>query len=59
LSTQEIYLPGQPLPRRRRSARTAIMPRVFNISTFKVGGIRFIKLGRINVAISVSREYRA
>lgn len=33
--------------------------RALNISTRKVGGIRFLKLGRLTFAFSVSREYRA
>jgi hypothetical protein len=33
------------------------MTRVFNVSTKKVGGIRFFKLGRINLSFSVSRVH--
>lgn len=32
--------------------------RWLNISTRRVGGLRFIKIGRINIAFSLSREYR-
>ena len=32
--------------------------RVFNISRLKVGGIWFLKIGRINISFSVSRAYR-
>lgn len=32
--------------------------RVLNIRLFKVGGIWFLKLGRINLSFSVSRELR-
>ena len=34
------------------------MTRLLNIDAFKVGGIRFLKFGRLNIAISVSRRYR-
>jgi hypothetical protein len=32
---------------------------MFNISYRKVGGLRFLKLGRLNFSFSISREYRA
>ncbi len=32
--------------------------KAFNISQRKVGGIRFIKVGRINVSWSVSKTYK-
>lgn len=32
--------------------------RAFNISTRKVGGLRFIKLGRFTFMFCLSREYR-
>lgn len=28
---------------------------IFNVAAFKVGGIRFIKIGRINLSWSISR----
>jgi hypothetical protein len=31
---------------------------MFNFSTRRVGGLRFFKIGRINISISVSSEYR-
>lgn len=31
---------------------------MFNISTRRVGGIRFLKIGRLTFAFSVSRVYR-
>ena len=31
---------------------------MFNLSTRKVGGIRFLKIGRFTLAFSVSRAYR-
>jgi len=31
---------------------------IFNFSQRKVGGIRFVKLGRFNVSFSLSRAYR-
>lgn len=31
------------------------MQPLFNIRLFRVGGIRFLKLGRLNVSFSVSR----
>lgn len=31
---------------------------LFNISTRRVGGIRFLKVGRLTFAFSVSRAYR-
>jgi hypothetical protein len=34
------------------------MQRIFNISRRKVGGIWFVKLGRINISFSVSRPKR-
>jgi len=34
------------------------MNKVFNVSCRKVGGIRFLKVGRFNVSWSVSRAYR-
>lgn len=32
--------------------------RIFNISYRRVGGIRFLKLGRVNFSWSLSRHYR-
>lgn len=32
---------------------------VFNVSTRKVGGLRFVKLGRFTFMFCVSREYKA
>ena len=32
------------------------MTRPFNVSLRKVGGIRFLKIGRLNVSVSVSRR---
>lgn len=32
--------------------------RVFNFSTRRVGGLRFVKLGRITFMFCVSKEYR-
>lgn len=31
---------------------------MFNFSMRRVGGIRFLKLGRLNLSFSVSRTYR-
>lgn len=31
---------------------------MINFSTKRVGGFRFFKIGRINISVSVSREYR-
>lgn len=31
---------------------------IFNFCTRRIGGIRFIKLGRFNLSFSISREYR-
>jgi hypothetical protein len=31
------------------------MEPIFNVTTFKVGGIRFVKLGRITLSFCVSR----
>lgn len=31
--------------------------RILNLSTRRVGGIRFIKIGRINISVSLSNEY--
>jgi hypothetical protein len=31
---------------------------IFNFSTRKVGGLRFVKLGRLTLSFSVSREYK-
>ena len=30
----------------------------FNVSTRKVGGLRFVKIGRLTVSWSVSRAYK-
>jgi len=38
-------------------ATTAHEP-VFNFSTRKVGGLRFVKLGRLTFSFCVSRSYR-
>lgn len=35
------------------------MKSIFNISTRKVGGIRFIKLGRFCFSFCVTRQFRA
>lgn len=35
-----------------------IRQNIFNVSCRKVGGIRFVKLGRINISLSVSRPKR-
>ncbi len=35
------------------------MRALFNVSTRKVGGIRFVKIGRLTLSFSVSRSYRA
>jgi len=32
------------------------MAHIFNVRWFKVGGIRFLKLGRINLSVSVSKR---
>lgn len=34
------------------------MPAIFNICTRKVGGLRFIKIGRLCISFSITREYR-
>ena len=34
------------------------MANLFNISTRRVGGIRFLKIGRLTFSFCVSREYR-
>jgi hypothetical protein len=34
------------------------MAKIFNISTRKVGGIRFLKIGRFCFSFCVTREYR-
>lgn len=34
------------------------MASIFNFSTKRVGGLRFVKLGRLTFCFSVSREYR-
>jgi hypothetical protein len=34
------------------------MANVFNFSYRKVGGLRFIKLGRFTIMVCLSREYR-
>ncbi len=31
---------------------------LFNISTRRVGGLRFLKIGRLTFCFSISREYR-
>lgn len=33
------------------------MPKAFNVSYRKVGGLRFIKLGRITFMVCLSRRY--
>ena len=35
------------------------MRSLFNVSTRKVGGLRFVKLGRFTFMFCVSREYKA
>lgn len=30
---------------------------IFNLSSKKIGGIRFLKIGRFNVSLSISRQY--
>jgi hypothetical protein len=45
------------LPRRVRGRVTA-MPPFFNVSTRRVGGIRFLKIGRLTLAFAVARAYR-
>ncbi len=35
------------------------LPCAFNISSRRVGGIRFIKLGRFTISFCVSRTYRS
>ena len=30
---------------------------IFNLSSKKIGGIRFLKIGRFNVSLSISRRY--
>ncbi len=32
---------------------------IFNFSTKRVGGLRFVKLGRLTISFSVARDYRA
>jgi hypothetical protein len=34
-------------------------PAMFNISTRRVGGLRFLKIGRLTFMFCVSREYRS
>jgi hypothetical protein len=34
------------------------MSALFNVSYRKVGGLRFFKLGRLNLSFSVSRSYK-
>jgi hypothetical protein len=34
------------------------MNKLFNIKSFRVGGIRWIKIGRINISLSVSKELK-
>jgi hypothetical protein len=43
-------------PQRRRSGKGKVM---FNISTAKIGGIRFLKIGRFCFSFCVTHEYRA
>jgi hypothetical protein len=33
--------------------------RIFNISTRRIGGLRFLKVGRLTLSWSVSRAYRS
>lgn len=42
-------------PRRRRDRRRA---RAVNVSTRRVGGLRFLKIGRLCVSLCVTRDYR-
>lgn len=37
----------------------AALRNALNVSTRKVGGIRFLKIGRLTLSFSVSRSYRA
>lgn len=34
------------------------VPGMFNLSTRRVGGIRFLRIGRITITLCVSRGYR-
>lgn len=34
------------------------MAHMFNFSTRKVGGLRFIKIGRLTISFSVARTYK-
>lgn len=46
----ELFLPGEALP-------TAIMRRpVFNFSCRKVGGLRFIRIGRLCLSFCITRK---
>jgi hypothetical protein len=45
------------IERREREAQTRV--RFWNVSTRKVGGLRFIKIGRLTISISVSKSYRS
>jgi hypothetical protein len=51
------YLSSQWLYWRLRADR-ADRARLFNISWRRVGGLRFLKIGRLTFMLSVSREYR-
>jgi hypothetical protein len=34
------------------------MPRIFNVSYRKVGGLRFLKIGRLTLTWSIAERYR-
>ena len=64
-TTLSILTSHAPLRSRLSSPRTMIRGwrlthnPVFNVSTRKVGGLRFVKLGRFTFMFCVSREYKA
>jgi len=50
------HRPAAAVPRIRYHDAPA--PRAFNISTRRVGGLRFIKIGRLCLSFCITKEYR-
>lgn len=53
----DIFVPGERIVSRAIIRAPARRP-FWNVSTRKVGGLRFIKLGRLTIALSISRQYK-
>lgn len=48
------FIPSVPLPSRYHAARTPF----FNVSSRRIGGLRFIKVGRLCLSVCITSTYR-